>query len=197
MKLTRKKLKILINETLLLELGIGKNPYTFTRYENTNRRTDMIESVRYFFTTIPKSDEAATYQYLVEISIDWNMENQGAIYDVIFYPVAGPGIKSNTSDMGIDDMRVLTGEIDFRLFSTIVAIIRDFATKIDRDDLIKNGDHPDDPVTIKFEGTSDSRNRLYKSLLKRNLGIEARQSTFEGIPDDDAFEFDLPDPDEL
>lgn len=189
MKITRKKLKILINETLLLELGMGKNPYPFTRYVDNSPLTTGIDKVKYYFNTEPKKESEGTYQYLVEISIVRETVNAG-VYSVIFVPVAGKGVGNREEAANLN---MLTGVVDFRLFSTIIAIINDFATNIDRDDLVKNGNSQYDPVTLKFEGTSESRNRLYKSLLQRKLGVEARQGTFDGYVDDSAFEFDLPE----
>lgn len=84
-------------------------------------------------------------------------------YDFAFTVVTGDS--ENKSKMGYSE---LTGELDFRVFSTIIAIVKDFVEN--KSNLYAtNIMEKDNPLMLSYQPTSDKRGRVYMQLLLRNL----------------------------
>ena len=171
MKITRQQLRKLIrenlNEVMLNELGRGKNPYPFTRAFRGDG-AGKVDSVLYTFKSNPpdeeKPGEYLTYKAIFKQSDHWDGT---VLYEFGFAPVIHGG--GDQYDFEAGTLGMLTNLRDYRVIETIISILKDFAT-LPRDSFRKYS-HSDDnsPVAVKFSGTSDSRSRLYHTLIKRNI----------------------------
>ena len=175
MKITRRQLRKL----LLTEIATGKNPYEFqknldmnTEYDHQLGDHEMINTVRYYFDT-------PTQKYKVIFNSGEDMMD-GVVYNVAFSTLKQDGehvvhdIDKGTQEFGdeYNQLSSLTGELDLRVFNTIIAIVNDFIVNTDRSKLYPYSYHLNDrdkTVRLSFKGTSSSRDKLYYRLLDRNI----------------------------
>ena len=175
MKITRGQLRKL----LLTEIASGKNPYEFqksfdmnTEYSHQLGDHEMIDITRYYFDT-------PTQKYKVIFNTGEDMMD-GVVYNVAFSTLKQDGehvihdIDKGTQEFGdeYDQLSSLTGELDLRVFNTIIAIVNDFIVNTDRSKLYPYSYHlsnRDKTVKLSFKGTSSSRDKLYYRLLDRNI----------------------------
>jgi hypothetical protein len=174
-KITRRQLRKL----LLTEIATGKNPYEFqksldmnTEYDHQLGDHEMINTVRYYFDT-------PTQKYKVIFNTGEDMMD-GVVYNVAFSTLKQDGehvvhdIDKGTQEFGdeYNQLSSLTGELDLRVFNTIIAIVNDFIVNTDRSKLYPYNYHLNDrdkTVRLSFKGTSSSRDKLYYRLLDRNI----------------------------
>ena len=195
MKLTNRQLTKLIRESLIEYIGSyendlsnnlnnastlnelqlsGKRAYPFEK-DVTLDEQGKIKLSRYYFTSTPRGNSPSRmYKMIVSAG--------ETIFDDVVYYVAfttlregEPDTRSRDAKFGepqegddrYDDLSSLTGAMDFRVFDTLIAVIKDFIANPGEMLLTKSHDGPS--VALNFKGTSDSRDSVYSKLIQRNL----------------------------
>lgn len=142
--------------------------------ENAEYDPDQAEYLKYLNSI---ADKPANFNYnfetssglMYEVSFDiggYFYPSRSAEFPLFFYDLAFTVVTGEEkSKMGYTE---LTGELDFRVFSTIIAIVKDFIeTKSELQ--IKNVMEPNKPLMLGYQPTTSKRDRVYMQLLLRNL----------------------------